>query len=331
LIPFSVLLTEPIKVSSKPNLLFGEYQKVPWLIRQFSITRIPSATAFVTLRSIPESNTERNTFIGFGDPIFNLNQLEQAQEKAGSEPIITVALKKKVHVRGIRLTEKGHLDKEQISSCNIGMLNRLPDTREEVLSIADAVGADPATDVFFGKQANEHRVKTMDLGNRRIIIFATHALIPGDLDGLHQPAIALSAPTVTGDDDDGLLTLDEILRLKLNADWVVLSACNTGAADGEGSEAISGLGRAFFYAGTKAILVSMWPVETTSAKRLTTGLFKYQKENPKLSRTQALQKSILSLIDSQGFKDEVSGKIIASYAHPIFWAPFIIVGEGGGI
>jgi CHAT domain-containing protein len=136
---------------------------------------------------------------------------------------------------------------------------------------------------------------------------------------------------VTGDDDDGLLTLDEILRLKLNADWVVLSACNTGAADGEGSEAISGLGRAFFYAGTKAILVSMWPVETTSAKRLTTGLFKYQKENPKLSRTQALQKSILSLIDSQGFKDEVSGKIIASYAHPIFWAPFIIVGEGGGI
>jgi CHAT domain-containing protein len=125
--------------------------------------------------------------------------------------------------------------------------------------------------------------------------------------------------------------LDEILRLKLNADWVVLSACNTGAADGEGSEAISGLGRAFFYAGTKAILVSMWPVETTSAKRLTTGLFKYQKENPKLSRTRALQKSILSLIDSQGLKDEVSGKIIASYAHPIFWAPFIIVGEGGGV
>jgi CHAT domain-containing protein len=56
----------------------------------------------------------------------------------------------------------------------------------------------------------------------------------------------------------------------------------------------------------------------------------YQKENPKLSRAKALQKSILSLIDDPGIKDEVSGKIVASYAHPIFWAPFIIVGEGGG-
>ena len=76
--------------------------------------------------------------------------------------------------------------------------------------------------------------------------------MPYDLDGLDQPAIALSAPSVTGDEDDGLLTMAEILDLKLNADWVVLSACNTGAAAGKGAEAISGLGRAFFYAGTRA-------------------------------------------------------------------------------
>jgi CHAT domain-containing protein len=109
----------------------------------------------------------------------------------------------------------------------------------------------------------------------------------------------------------------------------VLSACNTGAAYGEGAEAVSGLGRAFFYAGTRAMLLSMWPVETTSARKLTTGIFHYQREDRTLSRAKALQKSILELIDNQVLKDATTGKIVASYAHPFFWAPFIIVGDGG--
>jgi CHAT domain-containing protein len=133
---------------------------------------------------------------------------------------------------------------------------------------------------------------------------------------------------VTGDNEDGLLTLGEILKLRLNADWVVLSACNTGAADGAGAESVSGLGRAFFYAGSRALLVSMWPVETTSAKKITTGLFGFQKEDNGLSRANALKKSILDMIDKQVLKDESSGKIVASYAHPFFWAPFIVVGDG---
>jgi CHAT domain-containing protein len=167
----------------------------------------------------------------------------------------------------------------------------------------------------------------MDLSDRRVIAFATHALVPGDLDGLDQPALALCSPSVSGDGEDGLLTMEEILRLKLNADWVVLSACNTGAAEGKGAEAISGLGQAFFYAGTRAILVSMWPVETTSARKLTTGLFKYQQKEQTLSKARALQKSALDLIDGPGIKDPASGRIAASYAHPLFWAPFIVVGE----
>ena len=169
----------------------------------------------------------------------------------------------------------------------------------------------------------------MNLSDRKVIAFATHALLPGDLDGLDQPALALSSPSISGDNEDGLLTMGEILRLKLNADWVVLSACNTGAAEGKGAEAISGLGRAFFYAGARALLVSMWPVETTSARELTTGLFRYQKEDNYLSRARALQKSALALIDGPGLKDDVTGKIAASYAHPLFWAPFIVVGESG--
>ncbi|MCK5202527.1 MAG: CHAT domain-containing protein, partial [Desulfobacterales bacterium] len=81
--------------------------------------------------------------------------------------------------------------------------------------------------------------------------------------------------------------------------------------------------------GTRAILVSVWPVETTSARELTTGLFKYQQADQTLSRARALQKSALALIDGPGFKDPATGKIAASYAHPLFWAPFIMVGESG--
>jgi len=162
-----------------------------------------------------------------------------------------------------------------------------------------------------------------------VIAFATHALVPGDLDGLDQPALALSSPSVTGDNEDGLLKMGEILKLRMNADWVVLSACNTGAAEGAGAEAVSGIGRAFFYAGTRALLVSMWPVETTSARQLTIKLFEYQKQDKTLSRAGALRQSILALMDGPGIKDPTSGKIAASYAHPFFWAPFIIVGDSG--
>lgn len=169
----------------------------------------------------------------------------------------------------------------------------------------------------------------MNLSNRRVIAFATHALVPGDLDGLEQPALALSSPSVTGDPDDGLLTMGEIMKLKLNADWVVLSACNTGASEGGGSEALTGLGRAFFYAGTRSILASMWPVETTSAKRLVSDIFRYQQTDETLSRARALKKSMTGLIDDAVLVDQASGRTVASYAHPLFWAPFVMAGDPG--
>ena len=120
--------------------------------------------------------------------------------------------------------------------------------------------------------------------------------------------------------------MEEIFGLRLNADWIVLSACNTGAGKEEGAEALSGLCRAFFYAGTRALLVTNWPVETNSAKALTTDLFKGMAQNPLLTRAEALRQSKLSLIDEVGHIDPESGKLLFSYAHPIFWAAFSLVG-----
>ena len=211
------------------------------------------------------------------------------------------------------------------------MLPRLPGTFDEVRSIATVLKADLVRDVFTGERASENNVKTTKLSDYKVIAFATHGLIPGDLDGLRQPALALSSPQVSGHaGDDGLLTMGEILGLRLDADWVVLSACNTGAGDGAGAEAFSGLGRAFFYAGTRAILLSNWPVETTSTRLLTTDPFRRQANNPAISRAEALRQSMLTMIDRKGFVDTDSGKAVFSYAHPIFWAPFSLIGDGAG-
>jgi CHAT domain-containing protein len=152
--------------------------------------------------------------------------------------------------------------------------------------------------------------------------------MPGDLDGLTQPALALTAPEVAGVDGDGLLTVDKILGLRLNADWVVLSACNTGAGAGAGADAVSGLGRAFFYAGSRALLVTNWSVDSASARELVTDLFRRQADNPTLSRMETLRQAMVALMQHGEPKDE-AGKTLFTYAHPFFWAPYTIVGDGG--
>ena len=123
--------------------------------------------------------------------------------------------------------------------------------------------------------------------------------------------------------------MGEILSLRLDADWVVLSACNTASGNGTGAESVSGLGRAFFYAGTRAVLVSNWPVETTSARLLTTDLFRRQADDSALTRAEALRLAMMALVDGKGYVDG-KGRTVFTYAHPIFWAPFSLVGDGGG-
>ena len=161
-----------------------------------------------------------------------------------------------------------------------------------------------------------------------MIAFATHGLVPGELDGLTQPALALSAPAIADTDGDGLLTMEEILSLKLDADWVVLSACNTGAGVVAGAEAASGLGRAFFYAGTRALLVTNWSVHSQSARELMTDLFRRQADDPKLTRGEALRQAMMALVDGPGYLGS-DGKTEFAYAHPLFWAPYTIIGDGG--
>ena len=124
------------------------------------------------------------------------------------------------------------------------------------------------------------------------------------------------------------LTRNSIARNLAPNRYPVEMKSNTGAVQGAGAEALSGLGRAFFYAGSRSILATMYPVETTSARKLVTGLFELQERDHTLNRSQALRRSMLDMIDD-GTMNDARGKIIVSYAHPLFWAPFIIVGDHG--
>lgn len=317
-LPLAVLPTAKSALATRRGMFYTEYRDVPWLIRQMAVTQLPSVNALVVLRKLPAGRADRTAFIGFGDPLFGKEQIASSGSRrlrnlsiARTEPAaIAVPAAPASDVKPGATTTPDWV--------NYSKIPPLPDTRDEILSLAATLKADPTKDVFLGAEASKSNVKKLDLSRRRIVAFATHGLLPNDFPGVAEPSLALANPQ---DGNHGLLTLEEILGLKLDADWVVLSACNTAAGDGTAADAVSGLGRGFFYAGTRALLVTHWPVESVSARLLVTGLFDRQARDPALSRAQALRQSMLSLMgqDSGAF----------AYAHPLFWAPYALVGDGG--
>lgn len=315
-LPVALLPTAPatLPTSRQP---FAAYREVPWLARQLAVQQLPSATALVSLRALSPRAPQAGSFAGFGDPLFSTGQARELESGSRNGGLST---------RGRRLALRGTPDFSGLSSATLAALPRLPDTGQELKAIASALRADPQRDVFLQKEATERRVREMDLSRRRVVMFATHGLVPGDLDGLTQPALALTSPEVVPGAGNGLLTMDDVLSLRLDADWVVLSACNTAAGDGAGAEAVSGLGRAFFYAGARAMLVSNWPVETVSARLLMTDMFSRLGSDAGLSKPEALRRAMLALIDGPGASGP-GGTAGFSYAHPMFWAPFVVVGD----
>jgi CHAT domain-containing protein len=326
-LPFSLLPTKKTDYTADSNTLFAGYRDVPWLARSHATTTVPALATLKSLRALPPGKAGRKAFAGFGDPWFNLQQA--AAGEAGANVQVAARSATAPQTRGLPVSLRAAPVVAELDSADLAKLPRLPDTAGEIRAMASVLGADSATDVYLGRRANEANVKHNDLSIYKVLAFATHGLVQGDLDGLTQPALALTAPDVAGVDGDGLLTMGEIFGLRLDADWVVLSACNTGSGAGAGAEAVSGLGRAFFYAGTRALLVSNWPVESTSAKTLTTDLVRRQATEPDLGRAEALRQSMVAMIDGPGFVND-SGTPVYSYAHPIFWAPFTLIGDGGG-
>jgi CHAT domain-containing protein len=198
----------------------------------------------------------------------------------------------------------------------------LPETSFELKCVAQSLGV-PESQIQLQEKATETAVKQAPLKRYQIVHFATHGLLASETKhstgSLAEPALLLTPPSTPTQLDDGLLTASEIAQLKLNADWVILSACNTaGAGDTTSGEALSGLARAFFYAGARALLVSYWPVDSDAAVLLTTRTFAELKQGPTIGRAEALRRAMQAVLGDKARPEA---------AHPSIWAPFVVVGE----
>ena len=252
-LPFHLLVTEKPATSAPQGRTLtatedaARYRDAAWLIKRQAVSTLPSVSSLQALRSPAQAKAGGKPMIGFGDPVFD------PRATPGGQP-------KRSRSRG---QARAYSDYWRGAGIDRNMLMQglpqLPDTADELRAIAKALDVS-ATDILLGRDATVTAVKRAPLANYRIVYFATHGLVAGDVKGVAEPSLALSVPAQPTDEDDGLLKASEVAQLKLNADWVVLSACNTIAGDKPGAEALSGLARAFFYAGARALLVSHWAV-----------------------------------------------------------------------
>ena len=340
-LPFQALVTAlPSAGTAGPDTM----KAAQWLGTRHAITVLPAVSSLRALRQLAKPSRATRTLVAFANPLLDgdpatfpddakLAAAAKAAQKCPPVQITAIAptLIQYVSAAAKGLPIVGSLFRGGGADLkSVRALQPLPDTTEEACKIARAVGA-PETDVWLGARATERNLKELSdsgqLSQYRALHLATHGLVaggPGDLQSsLAEPAIVLTPPAdgTPADSlaiDDGLLTASEVAALKLDADWVILSACNTAAGGAKGAEALSGLARAFFYAGARALLVSHWEVYSSAAVELVTKAFDEIKAAPSIGRAEAMRRAMTATIAAGGFR-----------AHPAYWAPFVVVGEGG--
>jgi CHAT domain-containing protein len=310
-LPFHLLVTDKPAIAV-PRMQINDmaaYRDAAWLVKRHAVTVLPSVASLKALRVFARKGQGTKPMIGFGDPVFARDQTAAA---AGQR---TETVKITARTRAYSDYWRGaSVDRVTLADA----LSPLPDSAEELKAVAAKLGA-PSSDIHLGRDATEANVKRLPLADYRVLYFATHGLVAGDVEGLGEPSLALTLPNEPSELDDGLLTASEVAQLKLNADWVVLSACNTAAGEKPGAEALSGFARAFFYAGARALLVSHWRIDSKAATRLTTSTFDIMKSNQTIGRAEALRRAMLAYLDD---RSDIWN------AYPGFWGSFSLVGEG---
>jgi CHAT domain-containing protein/TolA-binding protein len=311
-LPFEALLTEPFSEEHERNSMMGALLKdAPFWVKTHTISYLPSLSVLRSLRTLgKEQPLGQLPFVAFADPLFTLSEEDSGVDDASPTS--------RTFTRSVFFRKLSTRTGEEEWG-----LPRLPDTRDEALEVANILGAPVEEDVYLEERASESNVKSLPLHQYRHVLFATHALLAGEFGPGTQPALALSF--VGDQNNDGLLEMGEILGLDLNADLVVLSACNTASGSGKDDhgEGFAGLTRSFMYAGAKSLFVTQWSVESSSAKTLVQTTFTKAQET---SKGEALALSKRTMVEN-GELIEFDADLSASLAHPYFWAPYILVGE----
>jgi CHAT domain-containing protein len=319
-LPLHLLVTTKPAVAKPTREQSTAYGDVEWLVKRFAVSVLPSVESFEALRRRARPTPDRRPMIGFANPL-------PSPGFVPLQPGWEVASGPRGYVRHIAIRGlTGSLWTKQ--GADIPALrkflatNMLENSERELTAVGRILGADPH-DLFTGENATESAVKHAQLKSYRVVYFATHGYLPGDFD-LGEPALALTVPEQPSDLDDGLLTASEIAQLALDADWVILSACNTATDNGKGNDGLSGLAHAFFHAGARALLVSHWSLNDQSAMEIMTNMFDRLQADGQLARSQAFRQAMLSQIQRAGKGDRLWD------AYPGRWAVFEMIGVDSG-
>ena len=344
-LPFQVLVTaEPKSEPAAKSELATDagasdpwrsasWRSASWLVRQHAISVLPSISSLQALRANAKPSRAEKAFIGFGNPLLDGQQddpkygeddrelARKARERQSCPMDINVqtAMVSLHQARGIGSIFRG----KQADVDELRKWSALPETADELCAVGHQLGASD-DDIYLGSRATEGRLKDLsergELKRYATVHFATHGALTGEVKGIAEPGLILTPPESAATDpdklarDDGFLSASQITTLSLDTNLVIMAACNTAGSSGETAEALSGIARAFFYAGARSLLVSHWEVYSEATVRLMTNMAR----SSAAGRAQALQESMVAMID-MGRPEE---------AHPAYWAPFVLVGEG---
>ncbi|WP_296816029.1 CHAT domain-containing protein [Brevundimonas sp.] len=313
-LPLSVLITEP---PTAPDTSAAALAASPWLIDRYALASLPAVSSLEALRCHLAAPGRRHPGCGGGADGSARTATREPGPTLAAFGAPTLAGRVEPATRGSPgtdtvFTEEGGLaDVERLRR-----LPALPGSRDELGALSARF---PDALIRMGDAATERAVRFEDreaLSRARYVVFSTHGLLAGEAAGLGEPGLVLTPPQEAGPTDDGYLAASEAAQLELSADFVVLSACNTAASDGRpGGQGLSGLARAFFYAGARSMLVSHWAVSDRATSRLITETFEAMDDGDFGGHARALQHAMREVRSNR------------AWAHPAYWAAFTLVGE----
>jgi CHAT domain-containing protein/tetratricopeptide (TPR) repeat protein len=299
-LPPGVLVTAPPEGGAAGDARPDALRATPWLLRSKALAVLPAVSSLRTLRELSTVSASAATdpLLAFADPDFGGG----AKDLASGPRSLTIYFK----------------DGEVVGDA-LKYLPALPGTRVEAKALQEALDAPPRS-VLTGSEASKAELMARNTDGRlakvKVLEFATHGLVAGDISGLAEPSLAMAAGKQPG---DTLLRASEASILRLNADWVLLSACNTASPDAPEAQGLSGLTRAFFFAGAHSLVVSHWRVSDDVGAKLIPSVLLAQRSDPTLTKAEALRQASLAILDDP----------IPRHAFPFSWAPFVLIGDAG--
>jgi CHAT domain-containing protein len=297
-LPLDILVTQVPASPADPEFL----RRTAWLGDSYAMISLPAISALSTANT--PGRAQPIAFVGYGAPVLGVaNRLADFLDSSGS-------------------TEGN--DARSADRARLAALVPLPGTEVELRAMAKVLGA-TAGNIVLGPAATEAALRAdRRIASARVVAFATHGLLPRELNGSNEPALVMSVPKPTDAGDDGLLTASEASQLSIGAEWVILSACNTASAEGS-ADSLSALSRGFLYAGAQALLASHWRVADDATAALTVETLAAARLQPGLSRAEARQRAMRAV--RTGRRDD--GTAIAGWTndwlHPAAWAPFTLI------